>query len=215
MTSVGGFLRTEHQPLIKALLLLAAIFQPALALAAPPPEPSVSELVITASKMVSELTVTAALKCLEPEHSGRPAQRPRVVSTFPARGATVSPGLLVVRVTFDQPMACEGRFEKTGSLSNPCPGDVNQMLLSFDRRTVRTICLVEPGREYGFSIGQDPTSNTFVGLTGLPAAPARVAFSTSAAAPISGVCEALAEDLETAADLRRRGKLTCNAPHQP
>lgn len=89
------------------------------------------------------------------------------------------------------------------------------MILSYDRRTVRTVCLVEPTREYGFSIGRDPTSNTFVGLSGLPTAPMRVAFSTSAEPPITEVCEALAEDAETVADMRRRGTLNCGAPNQP
>ena len=172
---------------------------------------TVSELVVTAAKTVSELTVTAPAKCLPPVGTEERAQRPHLVASFPARGAAVRPGLVVIRLTFDQPVACEGRLEDALSLPNPCPGKVQHMLLSLDRRTVRTVCLIAPGRDYGFSIGTDPTSNTFVGLGGLPALPAKIAFTASAEAPLTDVCEALAEDPETAADLRRRGKLPCHA----
>ncbi|MBS0362744.1 MAG: hypothetical protein JSR98_15315 [Proteobacteria bacterium] len=192
---------------LSAVGLAAACAAPALAAepARAPAAPTVSELVVTATKMVSELTVTAKARCLPPKSEER-AERPKVVRSFPARGAVVRPGLLVVTVTFDRPMACEGRFDAAPPLPNPCPGDVQTMLLSYDRRTIRTACVVEPGREYGFTLGQDPTGDTFIGLTGLPAQPARITFSTSNDPAVSDVCEALAEDAETAGEMRRRGK---------
>jgi hypothetical protein len=179
--------------------------------AAEPPTSTVSELVVTATRAVSELTVTAEAKCLAPERGAERAERPKMVSSFPRRGTVVSPGLLVVKVTFDRPMACEGRFDASPPLPNPCPG-AGRMLLSYDRRTVRTVCVVEPGRQYGFSLGEDPLGNTFIGLTGLPAMPAKITFSTSAGRTISSVCEALAEDAETAADMRRRGTACPEGP---
>ncbi|MBS0335180.1 MAG: hypothetical protein JSS35_20620 [Proteobacteria bacterium] len=184
---------------------------PTLALAGPaaPPEATVSELVVTATKMVSELTVTAEAKCLSAENGVERAERPKVLASYPTRGAVVRPGLLVVRVTFDRPMACEGRFEAAAPLPNPCPGAVRAMLLSYDRRTVRTVCMVKPGQAYGFSLG-DPGTNTFIGLSGLPALPARISFSTSDGPVVLDVCEALAEDAETAAQMRARGK-ACGA----
>lgn len=177
-----------------------------------PLPPAVSALVITASKTVSELTVTAKLRCLPPEAGLARAERPRVVSSFPARGAEVRPGLLVVRVTFDQPMACAGSFDAAPPLPNPCPGASRQMLLSYDRRTVRTVCAVEPGSQYGLSFGQDPNAETFLGLAGLPAAPSKIVFTTSSGPAIADACEALAEDPQTAAELRRRGKSCAAAP---
>jgi len=180
--------------------------------AAEPPA-TVSELVITASKTVSELLVTGRMRCLAPDYGAAAGKTPpKVVSAFPARGAEVRPGLLVVRVTFDQPMTCAGRFDPTPALADPCPGQVRDMLLSYDRRTVRTVCMVEPGVQYGLSLGEDPNSPTaFLGLAGLPAAPARLNFTTSAGPVISDVCEALSQDPVTAADLARRGK-TCPEP---
>ena len=184
-------------------------------LAADPPKPAppgatVSELEVVATKMVSELTVTAKIKCLPPQ-GGLRRERPKVVDVFPARGAAVRPGLLVVRVTFDQPMACEGAFDAVPSLPNPCPGAVRDMLLSYDRKTVRTVCLVEPGKHYGYSLGEDPNAKTFIGLAGLPTESARVAFSTTEGPLVTDVCQALAQDPVTAAQLRDRGT-TCETP---
>jgi hypothetical protein len=195
-----------------AFAMPALAAQPASTQTSPP---TVSELVVTATKMVSELTVTAAARCLPPERGGEHAERPKVVGSFPARGAVVRPGLLVIKVTFDRPMACEGRFEDAAPLPNPCPGEMQHMLLSYDRRTVRTVCVVEPGRSYGFSLGEDLTRSTFVGLSGLPVLPARVTFSTSSDALVSDVCQALAEDPETAAQLRERGRSCSSAPPAP
>jgi hypothetical protein len=183
--------------------------------AAPPAVPTVSELVVTATRAVSELTVTAKARCIPPERGAERAERPKVVASFPTRGAIVRPGLLVMRVTFDRPMACEGGFDAAPPLPNPCPGAAHAMLLSFDRRTVRTVCMVEAGRAYGVSLGQDPTANTFIGLTGLPALPARISFTTSDGPAVSNVCEALAEDTETAADMKRRGAACAGGPPSP
>jgi hypothetical protein len=134
------------------------------------------------------------------------------VGVFPARGAVVRPGLLVVRVTFDRPMACEGTFDAAPPLTDPCPGRQRDMLLSYDRKTVRTVCMVEAAAQYGFTLGQNPYGRTFIGLDGLPAAPVRITFSTSSEPAVSDVCEALAEDAVTAAQLRARGKSCGAAP---
>jgi hypothetical protein len=185
--------------------VFAAASGPAFA-AEPSKAATVSELVVTATKMVSELTVTAKLRCLGPEKGVERATRPTLVSSFPARGAEVRPGLLVVRMTFDQAMACAGTVDAAPPLPNPCPGASRQMLLSLDRRTIRTVCEVQAGASYGLSVGQDPNGPTFLGLTGLPAAPSKISFSTSAGPAVVEVCDALSEDPETAAALKRNGK---------
>jgi hypothetical protein len=189
---------------------LAAGLLAAQAWAAPPPPAgvTVSELVIEASKTVSELTVTAKPKCLKPQVGAMNPTRPKVVDVFPARGAVVRPGLLVVRVTFDQPMACEGRLDPDPPLADPCPGILHDMLLSYDRKTVRTVCMVEPGTKYGFAVGQDPNAPTFVGVAGLPVVSAKIGFETSAGPLVTDVCQALGEDSRTAQEMKRSGK-TC------
>ena len=184
---------------------------PARAAPTPSAEPAVtvSELVVTATKTVAELTVTAPIQCLEPDKMPSRPERPNVVSTFPKRSAVIRPGLLVVRVTFDRPMACDGAFTPDPPLPNPCPGADRTMLLSYDRRTVRTVCMVEPGAQYGLWVSRDPAGQSFVGLAGLPSLPYRLTFSTSSEAPIATVCDALAEDDVTARQIRARRKLDC------
>ena len=197
-----------------ALLSLASA-QPAIAAASAKPgandAATVSELIVTASKTVAELTVTAKIKCLAPDKMGERAGRPKVVSTFPGKGSIVRPGLLVIRVTFDQPMACEGALTGAPPLQNPCPGMPQQMLLSYDRRTVRTVCVVEPGAQYAVWLSQDPTARSFLGLGGLPSEPYRLNFSTSPEPAVTTVCDALVEDGETARQIRSRRTLDCTS----
>lgn len=207
---------------LRFLLGLLAL-QPGLARAATDPPrgdaASVSELIVTASKTVAELTVTAKIKCLGPDRMGERAVPPKVVSTFPGKGAVVRPGLLVVRVTFDQPMACEGALTHAPPLENPCPGLPQEMLLSLDRRTVRTVCVVAPDTQYGLWVSQDPTALSFVGLGGLPSQAYRLTFSTSAEPAVTSVCAAMAADEETARQIRKRGPPGCSpeptAPPRP
>lgn len=211
-----GSIAVRAVALAMAGLLSAA---PHLAGAAPKPNPAeantVSELVVTAIKTVSELTVTAPIKCLGPDKSPERADRPRVVSSYPAKGATVRPGLLVVRLTFNLPMACDGTFTRAPPLHEPCPGSPRQMLLSYDRRTVRTVCIVEAATRYGLQISEDPTGASFMGLSGLPSFPYRLDFSTSAEPAVTTVCAALAEDAYTARQMRERGKLDCRSEPTP
>jgi hypothetical protein len=119
--------------------------------------------------------------------SAKTRNRPRVVATFPARGAVVRPGLVVVRVTFDQPMACDASFDGVSDLPNPCPGRWREVTLSQDRRSFRTVCEVRAGTRYRMTL------RSFRNSHGL-AVPADVTFSTSGFAPIASIREALAED---------------------
>lgn len=188
---------------------------PALASAAPKADagPTVSELTVTASKTVEELTVTAPKKCLTPLKGGAWWTRgPKIVSTFPAKDAVIPPGVVVLRVTFDRPMACAGAFGDDPPLQNPCPGRRQHMLLSYDRLTVRTACVIEPNTRYGAWISNTGDAD-FISLTGAASSQYELRFSTSAAAPVATVCEALTEDEETAREIRKRRELDCS--HEP
>ena len=174
-----------------------------------PPSSSVSELVVEAARTVSELTVSPAIKCLAPDRMPERAERPKVVSSYPAKDTVVRPGLLILRVTFDQPMACYGLFTNYPGLLNPCPGSPQKMLLSLDRRTVRTVCIVAPDTRYGLWLSQEPDGRSFVGLRGLPSMPYRMTFATSAQPAVRTVCDALAADEDGARQIRRRHPLDC------
>ncbi|MGZ3378399.1 MAG: hypothetical protein ACXU8S_17525 [Phenylobacterium sp.] len=202
---------------IAGLGVWAVAVLPALALAAPAPDPgaTVSELTVTASKTVEELTVTAPKKCLKPYMGDNWGMRgPKIVSTFPAKDAIIRPGVVVLRVTFDRPMACAGIFSDDPPFHNPCPGRMQHMLLSYDRLTVRTACVVEPNESYGAWISRNvlTTADDFISLTGTPSGQFELRFTTSAEPAITTVCEAIAEDEETAREIRKRRKLDCSAP---
>jgi hypothetical protein len=198
--------------LAAAALLSAASAQAA---PAPAPQPSVSELVVEAARTVSELTVSPAVKCLAPDRMPERAGRPKVVSSYPAKDAVVRPGLLIVRVTFDQPMACYGVFTNDPRLLNPCPGLPQQIRLSLDRRTVRTVCVVDPNVQYGLWLSHEPGPDSFIGLGGLPSIPYRITFATSAQPAVRTVCDALAEDEEGARQIRQRRPLDCSKASPP
>jgi hypothetical protein len=119
--------------------------------------------------------------------SAKNKSRPKVIATFPAEGAVVRPGVVVVRITFDQPMACDASFDGTSDLPNPCPGRWREVTISLDRRSFRTVCEVKADTRYRLVLRSFRNTH---GLT----IPAEVTFSTSGSAPIATIQQALAED---------------------
>jgi hypothetical protein len=155
----------------------------------PAPDPS------TAVSDLDALTVTAEAACLEPKLD-RFAPKPKIVSTFPKNGDTVRPGILIVRVTFDQPMSCKGFFTAIPKLKNPCPSGHQQWVLSFDHRSVRTVCHADGNVIYGVGVSDNPDA-TFLSLAGRPLEPFEFRFSTSVAAAVLTNGEALDQDPES------------------
>jgi hypothetical protein len=121
--------------------------------------------------------------------SGPVSGRPQVVDVFPARGAVVRPGLVVVRVTFDRPMSCDASFGGASDLPNPCPGRWREVTISADRRSFRTVCEVKADARYRLLL------RSFRSVHDSIMAPYDVTFSTSGAAPIATIQQALAEDV--------------------
>ena len=184
---------------------------------------TVSELVVTAIKTVEELVVTAPVGCQTPAKSYLAPRRPIVVSSYPANGQVVRPGLVVIRVTFDAPVACTGGLSNDPPLADPCPGRVQHMVLSYDRRTVRTVCLLDPEKRYGtwlnwwlseFTTVMDGDPRLFVGLNRVPVKPFLLRFASSLDAPVTNVCEALLADTEglLPADMARLGDCKARDP---
>jgi hypothetical protein len=173
---------------------------------APKPTPTVSELVVIAHRAptVSELGVIARAECLQPK-AVPGSSVPEVVSTYPRQGERVRPGLLILRVTFDQPMACSGFILFSGN-RNPCSQvkhlpassaaqDLEQLfLMSFDRKSIRVACFVEPGNNYTFQLF-NPGFESLQDRWLEHAHP--VDFTTSDASPIQTIPDALSADPET------------------
>ncbi|HEX2816957.1 MAG TPA: hypothetical protein VHN39_11210 [Phenylobacterium sp.] len=212
MASVGAIMRRR----VAAGLAICALALSGLARARPGPDDAntVSELVVTALRSVSELLVTAPVKCIRSPTapSGKWESRPKIVSTFPAKGDVVRPGLLIVRVTFDQKMVCDGGFDESPPLKYPTGPDPPHMLLSYDRQTIRTICYVGPNGHYGGVINPRTPYGPFKNLAGVPAEEYAFDFTTSTGPPIKTACDALMEDAATAHDIVDRGKHYCGPP---
>jgi len=164
------------------------------------PKPTALSGVVVAAKprantTVSGVEVSPAKKCLEPHTPPDPdVPAPRLVSTYPAKDQVVRPGLLVMRLTFDLPMACRGALRAALATTNPCTVDnVQNWILSYDRLNLRILCELRPGKRYGLWVnnhaGQD-----FQGLGGSKPTAYEMTFVTSKEAPVATVAEAVARD---------------------
>jgi hypothetical protein len=143
---------------------------------------------------VRGVIVTPAVKCLAARSpADKDLPRPKVVSSYPAQGATVRPGRIVIRLTFDVPMACEGTFLDAPPLPSPLPADGRVVKLTPDRRTFRIEGRVAKTRRYALWLNR-ATERDFKGLSGQPLEPFRLEFVTSDEAEAKTVAEALADD---------------------
>jgi hypothetical protein len=167
--------------ILMAIALLLVQSQPALA----------SSAGGAAAATVQGLVVKPRPKCLAAERA--PAPEPKIVSIFPRNGQVVRPGLLVFRITFDRPMTCSGFLTALGKFANPCPPNRQTFVETFDHKTVRTLCLTQPGQTYGVVVGGD-CSQPFLSLDDQQARPLAVLFRTSDGPPVTSAPEALAEE---------------------
>jgi hypothetical protein len=113
---------------------------------------------------------------------------PKVVSTFPAKGAMVRPGLLILRVTFDRPMTCIGLLKGREPFPDPCPPPLRSPMISRDKRTFLTVCTIEANRHYRLWL------KNFTSLGGRSPPSYEMVFDTSNTEDITKVEEAVAED---------------------
>ena len=169
-------------------------------------EPAVA--VQPASSDLSIVKVQETNRCLKPRNPPDPdVPAPKLISTFPAQGQIVRPGLLNVRFTFDLPMACTGGVEVKGDFRNPCmDADAKEHYLQpWDRRSMRYRCQLEPGRRYVLTINTKVPGKTpwpkLQGLGGREARPFELTFWTSNTAPVQTQDEADSQDPLIAAEL--------------
>lgn len=178
------------------VIVLTVLLGPPMAWADDDPSTIVSELTVTAKPKATALSgvdVSPPKKCLQPRSPpDKSAPPPKLVNTYPAKGEKVRPGLLVVRLTFDAPMACRGAL--WAGEPDVCGGDGSQVwVLSYDRLNLRVLCRVEPYKHYFFYLNR-LSPQDFQGLSGLKPAPNALSFGTTGQTPIETVQEAVAQD---------------------
>ena len=118
---------------------------------------------------------------------------PHVQSTFPALGAKVAPGLLVLRVTYDTKMRPEGwSYAEDAAADYPDCGSEGPRLLD-DRRSFVLICRTLPGKHYAVWFNRPPM-NDFSSMGRRPAVPFQLKFQTTDDEPVRTLAEAMKAD---------------------
>ncbi len=157
------------------------------------------DVVVKRATRLSEVEV-ALPPCPQANKSPEPGFKPpKVVSAFPEKGRVVRPGLLVLRVTFDKPMTCIGLLapapaplpdfnNKEQPKFNPCPAPLRSPMISRDRRTFLTVCVLGKDTRYGLRLKQ------FTSLGGRALDHYDLEFKTSEKGQIATIEEAVAQD---------------------
>ena len=117
---------------------------------------------------------------------------PKVESTFPAAGAKVAPGLLVLRVTYDTRMRPEGWAYARDAAADYPDCAASPRLLD-DRRSFVLICRTLPGKRYAVWFNRPPLAD-FSSFGRRPAAPFELRFATTEDEPVRTLTEAMKAD---------------------
>jgi hypothetical protein len=99
---------------------------------------------------------------------------PKVVGSFPAEGAQVSAGVLVLKVVFDRSMAPDA-WSYGAAESRPLPNCLERPRLLADKRTAVLLCSVAAHTTYAVQINPTPQ---FASADGRGADPAVLRFTT-------------------------------------
>jgi hypothetical protein len=107
---------------------------------------------------------------------------PAIVGSYPAQGATIAPGTLVLKIAFDQRMAADAwSYSKLADSEDPqCLG--TPRLLN-DEKTFVLLCSVLPGKAYGVGINLTP-GKAFVDRGGRRPPPLELRFKASSGEPV-------------------------------
>jgi hypothetical protein len=104
--------------------------------------------------------------------------RPKVVATFPASGQALPGGVLILTVTFDQPMT-SGAFDLRPAAGGEAPPCLKSPRLLDDGKTFAWLCTTDGGKAYALAINGAPEGG-FASLTGRRAETGALAFATTA-----------------------------------
>ncbi|HEX7758667.1 MAG TPA: hypothetical protein VF459_04145 [Caulobacteraceae bacterium] len=100
---------------------------------------------------------------------------PRVAASYPADGASAPAGVIVLKITFDQPMTADAwAYGKADA--GAFPQCLAHPRLLNDNRSFVLLCTVAPGQAYAIAINSDPR---FANTTGRSAKPYVLHFTTT------------------------------------
>lgn len=103
---------------------------------------------------------------------------PKMVASFPKAGQAVPAGVLVLALTFDQPMT-PARFDVTAGPGGALPPCLKVPRRLNDEKTFVLLCTTRPNTAYALAVNAGAAGG-FANLAGQRAEPAVLAFSTNA-----------------------------------
>ena len=118
-----------------------------------------------------------------------PTPPPRMVSTYPAEGQSVAPGVLILKVVFDQQMSPSAWSFTPAPGAEPMDCVKTPRLLN-DQKTFVLLCRVLPGKTYGVTFNAQRPGG-FANLGDNTALTATVNFKVGADAPITTIRRAM------------------------
>ena len=118
-----------------------------------------------------------------------PTLPPKLVSSYPAQDQVVAPGVLVLKVAFDQQMSPAAWNYAPAADAQPMDCVKTPRLLA-DQKTFVLLCRVQPNRTYGVTLNAERAGG-FANLGDNPAQTAVVTFKVSAEAPVTTLRRAM------------------------
>ena len=121
-----------------------------------------------------------------------PTAMPKVVSTWPAAGQEIAPGVLVLKVVFDQQMTPRDFAYGLGAGADALNCLKTPRLLN-DNKTFVLLCTTLPGKTYAISLNKAPTAtpNGFSNLAENRAEPSQLSFATGTGEPVTKLRDAI------------------------
>lgn len=116
---------------------------------------------------------------------------PRLVASYPAQGETAPPGVLILKLTFDQRMTATG-FDIAAATGGEAPDCVKTPRLLNDGRTFVLLCTALPGRSYELAFNaRADAEGGFQNLSERRAERVTLSFKTTVGEPIRNLDEAM------------------------
>jgi hypothetical protein len=120
-----------------------------------------------------------------------PTQKPKVVATWPANGEAIAPGVLVLKVVFDQQMTPRDFAYGLGAGGDKLNCLKTPRLLN-DNKTFVLLCTTLPGKTYAVALNPDaPGGPAFSNVAENRAEPGALTFTTGTGEPVTKLRDAI------------------------
>lgn len=119
-----------------------------------------------------------------------PGDPPKLVASYPAEGQAVAPGVLILKLTFDQRMVATG-FDIGPAAGAEAPECVKTPRLLNDGKSFVLLCTGLPERRYSLAFNARAEGGGFQNLGETPARPVMLNFTTTNADPIRNLGAAM------------------------